>query len=173
MAHRRGRRGAAPASVAGVSHTSESLVLRRATAADAAEISHLYLESFRAALPDICLAHTDDQVRDWIREQLIPEEEVWAAVVAEPPLVVGFMALDGGQVDHLYVRTGWQRQGIGSRLLALARDRQPGGLELYTFQANAPARAFYERHGFVVVDLNDGERNEEHEPDVRYRWQPT
>lgn len=38
------------------------------------------------------------------------------------------------------------------------------------FQRNTGARAFYERHGFVAVDFNDGSRNEEKEPDATYRW---
>ena len=54
----------------------------------------------------------------------------------------------------------------------LAKALRPGGLELYTFQVNTGARRFYERHGFRVVDLDDGARNEEGQPDVRYRWLP-
>ena len=63
--------------------------------------------------------------------------------------------------------------GLGSRFVRLAKTRRPHGLDLYTFQVNAGARRFYERHGFRVVDLDDGARNEEHQPDVRYRWRPT
>ena len=37
--------------------------------------------------------------------------------------------------------------------MALAKERRPGGLELYTFQVNDRARRFYERHGFVVAWL--------------------
>jgi ribosomal protein S18 acetylase RimI-like enzyme len=61
---------------------------------------------------------------------------------------------------------------VGDRFMALAKERQPGGLRLYTFQVNTRACRFYERHGFTVVDLNDGSRNEEGEPDVQYRWVP-
>jgi len=43
-------------------------------------------------------------------------------------------------------------------------------LHLFTFQRNARARAFYEAHGFRLVDLSDGARNEEGEPDARYDW---
>jgi ribosomal protein S18 acetylase RimI-like enzyme len=45
-------------------------------------------------------------------------------------------------------------------------------LGLYAFQVNEPACRFYERHGFEVVDRNDGSRNEEREPDIRYAWRP-
>jgi pimeloyl-ACP methyl ester carboxylesterase len=62
--------------------------------------------------------------------------------------------------------------GLGDRFIALAKARRPHGLTLYTFRVNGPARRFYERHGFVVVDETDGERNAEKQPDVRYAWSP-
>ncbi|CAM5520328.1 hypothetical protein STENM327S_03280 [Streptomyces tendae] len=64
-------------------------------------------------------------------------------------------------------------RGLGDRFVALAKERRAGGLSLWTFQVNAPARRFYERHGFTPVQWTDGERNEEREPDVRYVWQPS
>ncbi len=51
-------------------------------------------------------------------------------------------------------------------------DAAEDGLELWTFQVNARARRFYERHGFVEVDRTDGGHNEERQPDVRYAWRP-
>jgi hypothetical protein len=62
------------------------------------------------------------------------------------------------------------RAGIGDRLIELVRQRQPSGLQLWTFQVNAAARRFYERHGFVAVEWTEGAANEEGEPDVRYVW---
>jgi ribosomal protein S18 acetylase RimI-like enzyme len=52
--------------------------------------------------------------------------------------------------------------------MALARQRQPEGLQLWAFQSNARARRFYERHGFEAVEFTDGNGNEERWPDVRY-----
>lgn len=46
----------------------------------------------------------------------------------------------------------------------------PDRLTLRVFTRNTDARAFYERHGFRLVDENDGSRNEENEPDMTYRW---
>ena len=75
-------------------------------------------------------------------------------------------------LEQLYVRRPWTGRGIGSRLLAVAKERRPDGLQLWTFQVNAGARRFYERHGFVVVEMTDGSANEERQPDVRYAWNP-
>ena len=43
-------------------------------------------------------------------------------------------------------------------------------LQLWAFQRNTAARAFYEAHGFTVQRLTDGSGNEEGEPDVLYAW---
>lgn len=43
-------------------------------------------------------------------------------------------------------------------------------LQLWTFQKNDGGRRFCEARGFVAVDVTDGARNEEREPDVLYRW---
>ncbi|MEI9983450.1 MAG: GNAT family N-acetyltransferase [Aliidongia sp.] len=80
------------------------------------------------------------------------------------------MAFRAGWVDQLYVAPDGQRQGTGSALLRLAQAASPT-LLLWTFQRNAGARCFYERHGFVAIEETDGRRNEEREPDVLYRWQ--
>ncbi len=42
--------------------------------------------------------------------------------------------------------------------------------ELWTFQQNLRARAFYEARGFVLVQLTDGSDNEEKTPDALYAW---
>jgi len=76
------------------------------------------------------------------------------------------MLIDGDNLDHLYVPPGWQRRGIGLSLLTKAEALSPQRLELWTFQRNANARAFYEAYGFRAVAYTDG-RNEENEPAIR------
>ena len=148
----------------------EGTVIRRATAADAGAVGDVFLASFHAtyAFP---LAHTDDEVRGWIRDDLVARQETWVALVAGR--IVGLMAVAPGVLDQLYVAPDRLGAGIGRRLLDLAKERSPGGLILYTFQVNERARRFYERNGFVVDALGDGSGNEEGQPDVRYRWRPS
>ena len=76
-------------------------------------------------------------------------------------------------LDHLYLAPGKTGRGAGSQLVRLAKERRPGGLQLWTFQVNVGARRFYERHGFTASEFTDGAGNEEHTPDVRYVWRPT
>jgi GNAT superfamily N-acetyltransferase len=142
--------------------------LRRAVAHDADAVTRVWLRSFEAALPGVRRAHSAEQVREWVGEVLVPQRETWVAVVGGA--VVGVMALDGGWLDQLYLDPGWRGRGLGDRFVELAKRRRPAGLQLWTFQVNGPARRFYQRHGFEAVEWTDGAGNEEHEPDVRYRW---
>ena len=145
------------------------ITLRPAAAADAGGIADVYLASFHATY-DFPLAHTDEEVRGWIRD-VVAAGGTWVAV--EPAgTIVGMMALEPGVLDQLYVRPDRLGEGIGRQLLELAKDRSPDGLSLYTFQVNARARRFYERNGFAAEWFGDGATNEERQPDVRYVWRP-
>jgi GNAT superfamily N-acetyltransferase len=111
--------------------------------------------------------HSDDEVRAWFREVVLPSREVWVAETGAT--IVALLVLDGDWVDQLYVEPGWTGRGVGSRLLGLAKDQRPAGLSLWAFQSNLGARRFYERHGFVATKTTDGD-NEEGAPDVLYEW---
>ncbi|WP_231951921.1 GNAT family N-acetyltransferase [Nocardia terpenica] len=117
-----------------------------------------------------CDGHTDDDVRNWFAEVVLPQHEAWVAVADD--VIVGLLALADAELEQLYLEPTWRGRGLGDRFMRLAKQRRPNGLGLWTFQVNHPARRFYERHGFVEVDRTDGMRNEEREPDIRYVWRP-
>ncbi|MFJ2029030.1 GNAT family N-acetyltransferase [Streptosporangium sp. NPDC087985] len=146
------------------------VVIRRADGSDASAVAEVWLRSYAAALPTVRRAHTDEQVRDWFRHVVVPSCGTWVA--AAEGSVVGMMVLDDDHLDQLYLDPPWRGRGIGDRFVALAKELRPGGLELWTFQVNGPARRFYGRHGFVEVERTDGRDNEEREPDVRCVWRP-
>ncbi len=112
-------------------------------------------------------AHPDEEVLAWFRDVVLPNREVWVADA--DGAVIGVLVLEGDWVDQLYVDPAWSARGVGSSLIAIAKQERPDGLRLWTFQANQGARRFYERHGFVATDTTDGD-NEERAPDVRYEW---
>lgn len=147
---------------------SEAVELRQATPVDADQIADLYLASRADALPYLRRVHTDDEVRGWIGKVVVKRPGTWVALAGGR--IVGFMSVEGEDVDQLYLAPGFYRRGIGTRLLEKAKALSPSGLRLFTFQRNTCARAFYEAHGFTVFDLHDGSRNEEGEPDVQYEW---
>ena len=128
----------------------------------------------QGAMPGLPELHTPDDDRRFLREVVLPEQEVWVAIADD--VVAGFTALGTREgvefMEHLYVTPEHQRRGIGTALMERAKERRPAGFRLWVFQRNTGARAFYEQHGFRVVELTDGSGNEEKEPDVLYQWAP-
>jgi len=112
--------------------------------------------------------HPESDWPRWFATEVVPTREVWVAE-ADGSLV-GLVVIDDAFVDQLYVAPGHQRRGIGSALLTLAKALRPAGFGLWVFEVNRPAIAWYERHGFELVDRTDGADNDEREPDRRYRW---
>ena len=80
-----------------------------------------------------------------------------------------FLASDAESISQLHVRVVCLREGIGSRLVELAKSRSSGSLWLFTFARNAVARRFYEHHGFTAI-AHGFEPTWQLE-DVKYRWE--
>ena len=115
----------------------------------ALEIVKLWRQSFQRAMglpehnrfPELA-GHLDAFTR-------IEQDDIQLLMDTETSRIMAFMALSTGWVDQLYVHVDRQGQGLGSSLLDLAKARYPEGLQLYTFQRNERAQAFYLAHGFV------------------------
>jgi ribosomal protein S18 acetylase RimI-like enzyme len=149
-------------------------VLRPARPEDADALAAILRAAMRGAMPWLPDLHTPEDDRGFLREVVLPAQEVWVAEANGD--VAGFTALGmrGGVefMEHLYVAPDHQRRGIGTALMDRAKERRPAGFRLWVFQRNAGARDFYEHHGFRLVELTDGSGNEEKEPDALYEWAP-
>jgi len=144
-------------------------VLRRATPADAESGARCHAECWREAYaaivdPDVLRRSTDDlegRIARW-REQLSRHtDERWVAL--QSGQVVGFSSAGPGRDDDLpglemyacYVRSRFWGSGLGSCLVRAAIGDAPA--YLWVFEANARARAFYRKHGFVEDGTNKDE----------------
>lgn len=145
------------------------MLIRLARTGEADAIAEVFLSSFRG-LTFLPALHTDAQIRDWIRDEMVPGHEVW--ILEEDGRVAGFAALSGDVLGHLYVRPEDQDRGMGTALLDVVKRERPDGFRFWVFQRNEGARRFYERHGCTLVELTDGSRNMEREPDALYEWVP-
>ncbi len=146
--------------------------LRPAVPADAAAVADVLVESRRVFLPFAPSVHAPAEVRAWVAGQLVPTGRVHVAEV-EGQVVAVLATSDGAEaawIDQLYVRPGFEGRGLGTQLLQHAHATLRRPIRLYTFQANAGARRFYERHGYRAIAFTDGATNEEKCPDVLYEW---
>jgi GNAT superfamily N-acetyltransferase len=144
--------------------------LRPARPEDAAGCARL-LQDWLDATPWMPDLHDLDATRRWMAGHLFPATAVTLAV--RQGRLAGYLALrPDGEIASLTVAAGARSRGVGACLLASAKAGAPGGLSARTFQANAGARRFYARHGFVETRWTDGTDNEEGLPDVLCLWRP-
>jgi ribosomal protein S18 acetylase RimI-like enzyme len=143
-------------------------VIRRAGLEDVNAIAALFRRSF-GTLTFLPTLHTPEEDRAFFRG-VVADHEVW--VWDEDGSILGFAALGGDELTHLYVEPAAHGRGIGGALMDRAKERRPGGFHLWVFQQNANARRFYEARGFVLVRETDGSGNEERTPDALYAWAP-
>jgi ribosomal protein S18 acetylase RimI-like enzyme len=166
-----------------------SFELRAATASDAEAIAVLHTDSwrrtYRGMMSDEFLdsGALDNRRRVW-RERLAAANSGQLVLVADDgPRIVGFICAFargddgwGAYIDNLHVAHDWKGRGLGRELMRRAAEwasrTQPGaGIYLWVMEANAHARAFYDRLGarnIEVVNLADpgGGRA----PNCRYVW---
>lgn len=141
--------------------------LRRAALPDMAAVARLHRHVRKSCLPYLPDLHTPDEDLAFFQEQVFPTSEVWLAQAGVQ--LIGFAVVKLDWLDHLYVDPDWHGKGVGAALLSAVSDNRTE-LNLWTFQANAQARRFYERQGFDLIAVTDGSGNEERCPDVHYRW---
>jgi GNAT superfamily N-acetyltransferase len=158
--------------------------LRDATARDLDAVAALFLRcwrGYRGVLPERLVAVFDEEsaVELWRGPLESPRPGTRGIVAVDGERVVGVIRIGRdpdeptrGHVFSLYVDPDWQGSGVGRLLLAAAHEWFAGeGLAdatLWVFEANARARAFYERNGWQP---DGGTRVEPAlgEPEIRLR----
>lgn len=154
-----------------------SIIVRKAIAADMPEVARVFAKSRAESLPFLPQLHTSAEDIDYFSNTVFPNNHVFVAenegnIVDKRNVdrkIVGFIAFDSEWVHHLYLLADHQNMGIGATLLDLAKEHSTR-LQLWVFQKNARALAFYARNGFRVLKETDGAENEEKEPDALLEW---
>jgi ribosomal protein S18 acetylase RimI-like enzyme len=90
----------------------ERIEIREAGPGDASAIAEFHLTARRKAMPYLHRPHTDDETREYFGRVVGDRPSTWWVARVEDQ-VVGFMLIDGKDIDHLYVRPDWQRRAIG------------------------------------------------------------
>lgn len=151
--------------------SGKDMRIRPATPLDAGAIAEIHVKTWQSAykglLPDEDLSGlaVADRFRLW--QRLLNDESapVTAHVAEMGGAIAGFCSVgspqnpadqnpDTSELFTLYVDPEHQGRGVGFRLLAAAERtmREWGVLEgvLWVLDNNLPARAFYERHGWIA-----------------------
>lgn len=131
------------------------------------DVVSLWRDSMQEAI-GIPPVHTFESQAFFLNHILPETHEIYVALSNETRLPVAFVAINDSEINQLYVHRKFQSMGIGSQLLAMAKQQSSGRLSLRTFENNIRAQQFYERHGFVAIG-GDAE-NEEGLPDILYEW---
>lgn len=143
------------------------MILRKAILADAPTLAAIARIARATAMPWLPVLHSLEGDEKFHANRVVPQEDVVLAEIDDQ--ILGFLARDGEWVDHLYIHPDHQGQGLGTAFIKRAQDRAEF-LQLWVFERNTLAQAFYAKHGFVVAERTDGGGNEEKCPDVRMEW---
>jgi ribosomal protein S18 acetylase RimI-like enzyme len=163
--------------------------LRAADDRDAEAIARLHTDSwqrtYRGMMPDAFLdgGALEDRRRVWRQRLGTPDPDQRVVVADDGTRIVGFICVFlrgdagwGAYIDNLHVVHDWKGRGVGRVLMRRAAEwiceTQPGaGVYLWVMEANAPARAFYDRLGarnvetVLMSDPGGGSA-----PNCRYCW---
>ncbi|HYE45519.1 MAG TPA: GNAT family N-acetyltransferase [Caulobacter sp.] len=131
-------------------------------------LAQLWLDSWRSTG-----TASEEDIRVEDLEARIREEAatVWEVTLAfQGDALAGFLALrpHDACLDQLFMAPAAKGQGIGSRLIDLAKQRLADGMWLRTAADNRPARAFYEKRGFRHTETDEHPRLKYAR--VIYRW---
>ena len=168
---------------------------RPATARDAATVAALHADSWRRNYRG---AYTDafldgdvlaERLAFWTERLREQTSDRFTILAEEAGSLVGFATsiLDedptwGALLDNLHIAHTHQRQGIGTRLMALTAEaileqRPSSGLSLWVLEQNARAQRFYEARGgrcvardHVHLSGGDPTRLCGEVPKLRYAW---
>lgn len=144
--------------------------LRRYNLADEDAAVALWQRTWQSAYPEIDFATRVGWWRERWRKELVAATEI---VVAEMGgAIVGFVTVDPRTfyLDQIVVAPEQWRGGVGAALLAEAKRISPAGLDLDVNIDNAPAIAFYVKHGFDTSGT--GVNPLSGRPTQRMTWRP-
>lgn len=154
------------------SHMTQNFIIREYRDENFNAVTILWRISREKSLPEFQRGkgHFFYEDQDYFRDQILTKNDVWVVEMNNQP--VALMAMENDFIDQLYIHPDYQRRGIGEALLNFARGQSPQHLWLYTLQINIPARAFYEKNGFIAEKFGVSPPPES-EPDVEYHWRRT
>jgi putative acetyltransferase len=117
------------------------------------------------------LAESDlNEIGVLVRRDYLPNRDFTVAV-DDNDRAIGFMRLEGDEIDSLFIAPAFRSQGLGRRFLVEAALRS-AKLEVEVNAQNEQAIGFYQAMGFCVIASSPRDRNGRSYPLLRMRRQP-
>jgi N-acetylglutamate synthase-like GNAT family acetyltransferase len=116
-------------------------------------------QAYRGSIPSDQF-HEPYMAREELRSEIADGVRFWVYEDAQGiAAVMGLQYVeDVTLIRHAYVRTGRQREGIGSRMLQRLGALAEGPVLIGTWAGATWAIRFYERHGYRIVSHDEKER---------------
>ena len=102
-----------------------------------------------------------------VRRDYLPNHDFIVAV-DDNDRVIGFLGLDGSEIESLFIAPAFRRQGLGRRFVAEAASRAET-LEVEVNLQNRQAVGFYQAMGFRTVSSTKVDREGRRYPLLRMR----
>lgn len=130
--------------------------IRKASQQDASRLAEILIFTkrvhYRAIFQDDAVSFGQMQVLPLaldFRERPGALRGMW---VYDDGFVKGLLHVEGDEIQELYIDPFFQRQGIGSALMAFAQEAC-GARRLFVLEKNQQAIGFYRRHGFAFTGM--------------------
>lgn len=134
-------------------------MIRKATKTDTGRIMQIWLETSKKAHAFAAADFWDKKFAE-VRDVYLPQAETF--VFEDKHKVKGFVSvLSESFIGALFVDNSFQRQNIGTKLLAYVRQKR-SSLTLRVYAKNKNAVNFYQKNGFkIIAQRKDDQTNEE------------
>ena len=130
-------------------------MIRHAAIADASRIAEILIfakrMNYRKIFKNDSVSFGEMQVYPLAKRYIDNSDELDRIWVYDDEFVKGMIHIEGKQIVELYVDTFFENQGIGSRLIKYAIEKQDCDY-LWVLEKNVKAIKFYQRHGFVITE---------------------
>lgn len=132
--------------------SSPEFRIRRATSADRDVLVDIWWRSALATHRFLATSELEALLPD-VRAMRLENLDTWV-LCDQGSTAIGFLVMNGRDVEALFIVPEWLRQGGGRLLLAHARALA-GSLTVQVNEQNRDALKFYLAHGFAIVGRSE------------------
>ena len=140
-------------------------IIRKLQESDLDQVVSIWLNASIKAHAFVDREFWESKLSD-MRDIYLPSAETY--VYSEEGRVEGFISLNSGVVEALFVSPQRQGQGIGGRLVGQAKAMR-NCLTLTVYEKNKRSIEFYTKHGFVITSGQIDEQTGEPELVMTFR----